>query len=278
MKLTYLGTAAAEGWPALFCRCDHCLRALRRGGRNLRTRSQAMLNEDLLLDFPADSISHMQQNRLDFSAVRWLLITHSHMDHYSPGDLHLRSSSYYAHGLTSPTMTLYGNEKVLSMLEEERIFRPEEPNDNGINAVCVRAYEPFTCGNYTVTPLPANHEPAEKAFVYLIREGNKTLLYLHDTGLLEEGVYTYLQEHGVRADLISYDCTFVTLPSGGGHLGLDSCKQVRAKFESIGVSDGSTVSVLNHFSHNGGLIYDELSPLAEREGFLTSYDGMTVEV
>lgn len=24
MKLLYLGTAAAEGWPAPFCQCDNC--------------------------------------------------------------------------------------------------------------------------------------------------------------------------------------------------------------------------------------------------------------
>lgn len=278
MKLTYLGTAAAEAWPALFCRCDNCMRALARGGRNLRTRSQSLLNDDLLLDFSADSIFHMQQNRLDFSAVRWLLITHSHMDHFSPGELHLRSSSYYSHNQTSPTLTLYGNEKVLSMLEEERVFRSEEPNDNGITAELVAAYKPFRCGKYEVTPLPANHEPAEKAYVYLIREGEKTLLYLHDTGLLADEVYDYLQKTGVRADLISYDCTFVAIPSGGGHLGLDSCKLVRERLERIGVSDEKTVSVLNHFSHNGGLIYDELVPVAQQEGFLVSYDGMTVAV
>ena len=94
MKLTYLGTAAAEGWPALFCRCEYCKKALERGGKNLRTRSQAMVNDDLLIDFPADSFSHMQQNGLNFSAVKTLLITHSHMDHFSPTDLHLRSTSY----------------------------------------------------------------------------------------------------------------------------------------------------------------------------------------
>ena len=27
MKFKYLGTAAAEGWPAMFCSCDACNRA-----------------------------------------------------------------------------------------------------------------------------------------------------------------------------------------------------------------------------------------------------------
>lgn len=276
MKLTYLGTAAAEGWPALFCRCAYCKKALEKGGKNLRTRSQTLLNDDLLIDFPADSFSHMQTNGLDFSAVKYLLITHSHMDHFSPTDLHLRSTSYYAHDLTSDTLALYGNERVLKLLEEERVTRGEEPNDTGISAHAVKAYEPFVCGRYTVTPLPANHAAGENAFVYLIGDGEKTLLYLHDTGLLCDGVYAYLKEKKVHADLISYDCTYVALPSGGGHLGLDSCPAVRKRLEEIGVSDEHTISVVNHFSHNGRLIHEELEPVAKEAGFLTSFDGMTI--
>lgn len=277
MKLTYLGTAAAEGWPALFCRCEYCRKALEKGGKNLRTRSQAMVNDDLLLDFPADSFSHMQKNSLDFSAVRYLLITHSHMDHFSPTDLHLRSGSYYAHNLTSDSLTLYGNERVMKLLESERVTRSEEPNDTGISAVCIKAYSPFICGRYRITPLPANHAAGENAFVYLIEDGEKTLLYLHDTGLLCDDVYTYLKEQNVHADLVSYDCTFVILPSGGGHMGLDSCPAVRKRLEEIGVSDENTVSVINHFSHNGKLIYDELEPVAKEAGFLTSFDGMSID-
>ncbi len=277
MKLTYLGTSAAEGWPALFCRCEYCRKALERGGRNLRTRSQAIVNDDLLLDFPGDSLSHMQKNGLDFSAVRWLLVTHSHMDHFSPCDLHLRPDGYYSHNRTSAAMELYGNERVLQLLEKERATRPEEPNDPDVYPHLAVAYESFDCGKYRVTPLPANHDENETPFVYLIEADGKAMLYLHDTGLLCDGVYDYLQTHQVRADLVSYDCTFVTLPSGGGHLGLDSCPLVRSRLESIGVSDERTISVLNHFSHNGGLIYDELVPVAEKAGFLVAYDGMKVE-
>ena len=58
MKFRYLGTAAAEGWPAVFCNCDHCHRAKKAGGRNIRTRSQALINDDLLIDFPSDSYHH----------------------------------------------------------------------------------------------------------------------------------------------------------------------------------------------------------------------------
>ena len=62
MELTYLGTAAAEGFPAMFCNCAHCREARALGGKNIRTRSQALVNDDLLIDFPADTYMHFLNN------------------------------------------------------------------------------------------------------------------------------------------------------------------------------------------------------------------------
>ena len=70
MKFRYLGTAASEGWPALFCNCEYCLKAKKLGGKNLRTRSQAIVNDDMLIDFPGDTFAHMLATGMDFSKVR----------------------------------------------------------------------------------------------------------------------------------------------------------------------------------------------------------------
>ena len=48
MKLQFLGTAAAEGFPALFCQCENCKRARELGGRNIRSRSQALVDGKIL--------------------------------------------------------------------------------------------------------------------------------------------------------------------------------------------------------------------------------------
>ena len=72
MKLQYLGTAAAEGWPALFCDCESCRRARIVGGRNIRTRSQAMLDDRLLIDMPPDTYHHLLTNNIDISILLWL--------------------------------------------------------------------------------------------------------------------------------------------------------------------------------------------------------------
>ena len=36
----------------MFCRCELCEKARALGGKNIRTRSQALVNDDLLLDLP----------------------------------------------------------------------------------------------------------------------------------------------------------------------------------------------------------------------------------
>ena len=87
----------------------------------------------------------------------------------------------------------------------------------------------------------------------------------------------YLYSAGVTADLISYDCTYVALASGGGHMGLDSLPGLKKDFEEHGISGRNTISVINHFSHNGMLIHDELVPVAEEMGFVTSFDGLSLE-
>ena len=51
MKLKYYGTAAAEGIPGLFCNCRVCQNALKKRGKEIKTRSQALLDGKILIDF-----------------------------------------------------------------------------------------------------------------------------------------------------------------------------------------------------------------------------------
>ncbi len=275
MKLTYLGTAAAEGWPAVFCNCPYCVKAKEKGGKNIRTRSQALVNGNLLIDFPMDSYMHMLQNKLDFSAVEHILFTHSHLDHCSPIDLFFRSEGCYAHNMTSKKAAIYGNAKVKERLDQMILTYGEERY--GLGYTVIEPYKPVFFGDYKVTPLKANHMATEDALVFLIESGGSTLLYLHDTGLPGNEFYEYLSSNKVKADFISYDCTFVSLPGSGGHMGLDTCQTLRENLREIGVVGETTINCVNHFSHNGTLIYDELVPVAKEIGFETSYDGMSVE-
>ena len=61
------------------------------------------------------------------------------------------------------------------------------------------------------------------------------------------------------------------------HFNLKACVEMKERFIKEGFADDNTIFVLHHFSHNGGAVYDDFAPLAEKEGFLTSYDGMEID-
>ena len=45
MEIQYLGTAAAEGLPALFCDCETCRKARNIGGKEVRKIGRASCRE-----------------------------------------------------------------------------------------------------------------------------------------------------------------------------------------------------------------------------------------
>ena len=61
MKLKYLGTAAAEGYPAMFCNCENCKKALKEKGRNIKCRDR-MLEEKLIDEKTKLVLNHFSHN------------------------------------------------------------------------------------------------------------------------------------------------------------------------------------------------------------------------
>ena len=51
MKVTFLGTGAGEPTPGRWCSCPACEAARTNGGRDVRLRSAALINDDAHFDF-----------------------------------------------------------------------------------------------------------------------------------------------------------------------------------------------------------------------------------
>ena len=268
MKLTYLGTAAAEGFPAIFCNCEYCKEARRLGGKNIRTRSQALVNDDLLIDFPADTYAHFLKNGIEGDTIEHLLVTHSHSDHLYIKEFLLRNTCF-AHDMRVPVLNIYGSQTTLGVIGE--------PPKN-IELCVLKPFEPMKIGNYRVTALPAKHMFGFEPYIYLI-EGDKTLLYAHDTGYFYDEVFEYIEKQGIVLDMISLDCTNVDIPEPdeGGHMAFDNLGRVLERLKGIGAVTDSTVKCVNHFSHNGNPLQHVLEARAAEYGYLVSYDGCKVE-
>lgn len=276
MKIKYLGTAAAEGWPALFCQCEACIKARKAGGRNIRTRSQAIVDDKLLIDFPPDTYLHVLYNGLDLARVQSCIITHDHSDHFYPEDMVMRGP-VYAHLYPETCLTFYGTEKVgakiKDIFEQEGLSQSERVTFKGITP-----FTSFTVEEYTVTPLRANHSVQSDPVIYMIGKGAKTLLYANDTGYFPDETWAYLEQKRPYFDFISLDCTCGLKDCRDGHMGIRTCTESKERLINMGCADEKTVFCLHHFSHNCLAGYDEMVPIAQQKGFLVSYDGMVVEL
>ena len=271
--MTYYGTAASESWPAPFCRCPACRKARQLGGPNIRTRSQALVDDSLLIDFPPDTNDHVLRCGLDLEPVTDLLITHSHPDHFYPADLCLRAEPY-ALGLEDTVLDVWGNARV------HAFFRMEAANTPNISRnVHFHEIEPFasfqTRGGHTVTSLATDHMSTEQALNYLIEKDGRRILYAHDTGIYPEETWQHLK--GMELHLISLDCTAVTRDWRKGHLGLPGVQIVCARLREIGCLTDDTKVVLNHLAHTEGLCHEDIVHLAQPLGMTVSYDGLCID-
>lgn len=275
MEIKYLGTAAAEGFPALFCECDTCKRARVLNGKNIRTRSQAIIDNKLVIDFPADTYFHMLSNGIDFGAVEHCIITHAHSDHFYPADFEMRRVGFTVPP-KSTTLNVYGAQAVYDRTNETiKTFGLDE--DNRVVSHKINPFDSFKIMDYTITSLPADHDPESDPVIYLINDGTKTLLYAHDTGIFETSVFDWIKDNSIFIDYISLDCTAGLLEGWErGHLGFDTCVKLVNMLKEAGAANEKTGVCLNHFSHNCLATYDELLPIAQQQGFDVSYDGKTV--
>lgn len=277
MKITYLGTGAAEGVPAVFCNCETCKKAREAGGRELRSRTQILIDGDLCIDFPPDAYYHSLRFGADLSAVETLLVTHSHMDHFYAHDFILRGYKY-ASEIAAPELHIYGNEEVASVFAECTRREMREDVRENISVTTMEPFIEYDIGGYTVTAFPAVHSQTERALLYLIEKGNKAYLHLFDTGMPPSEVFSRLKDKGKKVNLVSLDCTFVDKPSSSiRHMGLAQNAEVMARLKSDGVADDSTKFVITHFSHNSEPFTERLKSFERAYGVIAAYDGMTID-
>ena len=277
MRIQYLGTAAFEGTPAVFCTCATCVAARKAGGRNIRTRAQALVNDRILLDFGPDTYAHALRYELDLAQLHTCLITHPHSDHFYPEDLMARIHWYCTLPEEYP-LNIYGSSEIEWGLQQQSTYKHDSLGRLQFHEV--HAFEPFEAEDCRITPLPAVHGTGKPLF-YLIQElqqGGKALLYAHDTYIFGDETWQWLADNAPHLDLVSLDCT-MGLQGGAAdcHMSIANDCVVRDRLLQMGLADEHTHFIANHFSHNGGLTYDRATDPEVNRGLEISYDGMIVD-
>lgn len=277
MKLTFLGTGAAEGVPAMFCNCPFCRDARERG--ELRTRSQLLLDGELSVDFPPDAFYHSTRRGVDFSALKYVLVSHSHQDHFCANDFLMRGYKF-ARNMTEPELSVFGGEETCEMFCEGTRREMRAEVGEHIRLYVVSAFEEVSFGGWKIYPLKAKHS-SKDPLVFLIEKDGKRVFHLHDTGLLPEEDYEFLARvGGAPADAAVLDCTllFDRADKNARHMGLYEDMEVLSRLEALGLADGHTKKIVTHFSHNAEPTAERLRRAEEQFGVIAAYDGMELEV
>ena len=283
MKIQYWGTAAAEGVPGIFCNCETCRLARQYKGRKIRTRSQVLINDDLLIDFGPDTYTNSLRYDYNLTNLEHLLITHPHEDHLYSEELWHRLKGF-ACEIGKPSLSVHGSEDTLMKLcTVDKDFKKFQ-NQSRVLYDVMKPYETRQIGRYMVTSLPAEHG-TKQPFVYLIEEGNKSFLLLNDCGRPSYDLYDYLIKRGIVLSAVSFDTTYgnenVLKKYGAAdhHMGLVDAVAVRGFLDMNGVTNDNTVCILTHFSHQGiDADYDKMCAHARRYGVIVSYDGLEIEI
>ena len=281
MHLKYYGTSGGgEGIPGMFCTCEVCENARCVRGREIRTRSQALVDGKLLIDFPPDTFLHTVHDDLNLPAITALLVTHSHDDHLYPADFENRKPFFAhvgQHGTAhSEPLRIYASAKAMRAvraadcdnLEARRVIDLHE----------VAPFTPFQVDDFTVTALAAAHAPDTGPVLWIIARGGKTMLYGNDSGYFPDETWDYLARAKPQFDFVSLDCTSAGLGPGhrNSHMSLAVNAEVRDRMVALGCAGEHTIFCAHHISHNGRRTHAQLTAEAANCGFLVSYDGMEI--
>ncbi len=282
MKLRFLGTGAAEGVPAVFCRCPVCEQARSLGGKWVHTRMQVLVDDKLSIDFPPDAYAHSLQGKFDYSGVTSILVTHSHLDHFYACDFVLRGYKYTR--TQCADLHIYGNAEVGKVYEESVRREMRDEVRATVHFHEIQPFTPIVADGYTVTALLAQHSRLETAYVYLLEKDGTSYLHLTDTGRLPMQTLDYLQtvfaprKQKLRA--VCFDCTFLFTTAGevSRHMGLGDNRAMQEEFIRRGIADGETKCAITHYSHNSIPTEETLTRAREEYGYVPTYDGMDWEV
>ncbi|BBH19442.1 hypothetical protein Back11_07870 [Paenibacillus baekrokdamisoli] len=173
----------------------------------------------------------------------------------------------YAHGLDHP-LRVYGHDAVVRKCREA-VGRPDAER---LIIQRIQPFETVDTGTALVTALPANHDPDETCLLFYMEKDGKSIFYGHDTGLLPEETWVWLTNH--KLDLAILDCTNGNLPFTGSHLNIEAVLAIRNRMQEEGILRPEGKTVVTHFSHNIGLLHDELRAIFDPEDIIVAYDGM----
>ena len=287
MKLTFLGTGAGEGYPGYWCECPHCTYARKHRGKNLRTNSSMVMDEELLIDIGPSCFDNAARFGVNLSKLKTLLITHPHEDHLYPQHLHWRNTDESLLPLTYvekmrhggprftdiPQLNIYGNSFVMETLRKSL----DDMEELKINLHEIKEGKEEKTDGYRILPVRGNHG-SQRGFShsYIIKKDGKTLLYALDSGSYDEDQFALIQEY--QYDAVIMEGTTGLNEQYGGHMCLMNNIRIRDRLKENKCLRENSRFLLTHLSPHWCPPHDWYESIVASEGLELAYDGLQIEI
>ena len=256
MTLTFVGTGAADwDWQSF--------------PPGTRGACATLVGSSCLIDCGTATPRNLAAAGIRPAAVRNLLVTHAHPDHFRPDAVAELARA------ARRTLRVWASPLALAEL-------PDGPFEKRP----LEAGRAFRAGAARVTALPANHfvRAGDASFHFLVVAGGRRLLYATDGAwmLAEEKRLLAAALKGAPLDAVVWDATRGATPDDyrfADHNNLKMIDALRLGMEGCGLAAPATRHVFTHISR-------QLWPrtpsarrrLAERHGGLLAEDGLTLSV
>lgn len=254
MKLYYIGTGAAD-WTRESGAKDGVMRKF----------TANLINHDLMIDLaPTTPLSLFDEGGL-CEAVRYIVYTHSHNDHYDAGVL----------------LTLL-EKKQLTVLCH-KVFASRLPSHPNLEVMSLESENEVSLGEYTILPLRANHRvtryPEEQPLHYVISCEGKKLFWGADGAWLYCDTWQALRKQA-PFDRIVLDGT---LGEGEGdyrifeHNNLPMVRLMRDTFTRLNLLKDGGQLWLTHLSRDAHISPISLARALREENIYVANDDMKDE-
>ena len=183
MKLRFLGTSAAGGFPNPHCRCENCVAAREAGGKSIRTMCSAMIDDDLLIDLGPDVNAACLRFGFDLADIEWVLQTHPHADHLLPIHAVARAASWAAKN--AKPLEWFGTRHTVDAIvnglgkSARKVNMAVDDATKGapLQLTTVQPWQELEFGNYRVQTIAANHDPSVDPMLFAIEKDGRRLLW-----------------------------------------------------------------------------------------------------
>lgn len=266
MKILLMGTGGADGIPAFYGNDRVSEYARQHKGKDIRSRSAALVDDVLKIDLGPDT--HSQMTRYGLRARDWdsLFFTHSDSDHLIVAEIQYALFPFVE--CDRLEYTIYANSVVLDRIRSKY---PSWPMD----LVELKKYVPVEADGYSVTPIHATHKDDEECHNLLIERDGKKFLYATDTGYYREEVFAFLA--GKQIDALVIECSdgYHKTPYIG-HMDINQCVEVVGRLRENGAIRTDAQVYTTHHTANGGGTHAELAETLAPYDIQPGYDGLEI--